>query len=81
MQTPTLQILLFRLSELENELSTNLVKLNRHFEQTDDQAIVLQSAVHNIVDKKKEKEHRKKSWKMEVKEIIQTPIQYDKCLE
>ena len=77
METPTLQMLLFRLAILSSDLDRNLQKLYGHFQQTSDETIVLNPAIENIVDRKKEKEHRKKSWKVEMKDIIGTAIEYE----
>lgn len=75
--TPKIQMLLFRLAVLSNDLNTNLQKLHGHFRQTPDDTIVLNPAVENIVDRKKEKEHRKKEWRVTLKETIDTAIEYD----
>ena len=75
--TPKIQMLLFRLAVLSNDLNTNLQKLHRHFSTPDDQTIVLNPAVENIVDKKKIKERHLKSWKVTLKETIDTAIEYD----
>lgn len=75
--TPKLQMLLFRLAVLSSNLDKNLQKLYGHFHQTSDETIVLHPAIENIVDRKKEKEHRKKSWRVELKDIIGTAIEYE----
>lgn len=76
METPKLQMLLFRLAVLSSDLNENLTRLARHFHQTDE-TIVLSSAPYNIVDRKKEKERHKKAWKVELKEKIDSAIEYE----
>ena len=78
--TPKIQMLLFRLAVLSNDLNTNLQKLHGHFHQTPDDTIVLNPAVENIVDKKKIKERHLKSWKVTLKETIDTAIEPDEEL-
>ena len=77
METPKLQMLLSRLAVLSSELNENLSRLARHFHQTDDQTIVLHPATYNIVDRKKEKERHKKSWKVTLKDIVDSGIEYE----
>lgn len=77
METPKLQMLLFRLAVLSSDLNENLKRLARHFHQTDDETIVLSSAPYNIVDRKKEKERHKKAWKVELKDKIDSVIEYE----
>lgn len=77
METPKLQMLLFRLAVLSSDLNENLTRLARHFHQTDDDIIVLSDARHNIVDRKKENERHKKAWKVEMREIIDSAVEFE----
>lgn len=70
METPKLQMLLSRLAVLSSELNENLSRLARHFHQTDD-------AIYNSVNRKKEKERHKKSYKVELKDIVDSAIDYE----
>lgn len=73
--TPKISLLLHRCLDLHNELTKSMNRLVRQLDKED--CLILQPAVHNIVDRKKEKERHKKQWKVTLKEIIDTGIDYD----
>lgn len=75
--TPKIALLLSRLQTLNLEVSKNINKIVARLDHLNQETITLTPAKHNIVDRIKEKEHRKKQWKVSVKEIIETPIHYD----
>ena len=75
--TPKIEMLLFRLSVLSSDLSTQLEKVRRHIHKPDDQTIILLPSRHNIVDRKKDKERHLKRWRVEIKEIIDSVIDAD----
>ena len=72
--TPKLQALCFRLAVLHSELTLQLDKLNKRLGVQTDDCLVLDAALYNIVDRKKDKERHKKSWKIELKEILDVAI-------
>lgn len=75
--TPKIEMLLFRLSVLSSDLTTKLDNLKRHIRQTDDETIILLPAEYNVVDRKKDKQRHLKSWKIELKDIVDTAIDYE----
>ena len=74
--TPILRQLCFRLAVLASDLSLQLDQLTRRLGVVEppDDCLVLSAALHNVVDRKKEKEHHKKKWKIELKELLDTEI-------
>ena len=66
-------LLLTRLVDLSNDLSTQLNSLVRHINQPDT-VLTLHPAPYNIVDKRKDKIRHRKSWKLELKEILDEAI-------
>lgn len=79
MDTPTPKIhqLCFRLTVLSSELTTNLQKLTRRLGYQTDECFVLNSSEENVVDRKRDKEKLKKQWKVTLKEILDTGIEYE----
>ena len=77
--TPRLAQLCFSLAVLSADLTRQLDSLSRRLgcPPPSDDCLVLSDAPYNIVDRKKEKEHRKKQWKVTLKEHIDLPIEYD----
>lgn len=76
--TPKIEMLLFRLSVLSSDLALKLENLKRHIRKTDDdEIIILDPAIDNIVDRKKDKQRHLKSWKIELKDIVDTAIDYE----
>lgn len=75
--TPKIELLLTRLSILQNDLTRNMNNLVRRLHHLENEEIVLSAALHNVVDKKKEKERHKKSWKVELKDIVDSVIDYE----
>jgi hypothetical protein len=74
--TPRLAQLLLRLATQSSELQKNIETLNKRL-GLDSDVLVLQPAVNNIVDRKKEKERHKKRWKITIKEVVDSGIEYD----
>ena len=80
--TPRIALLATRLQELSTDLSKNLDSLSKKLgislqpitNQVDEDILILEAAVHNIVDRNKEKKALKKRLKVEVKEIQTYPI-------
>jgi hypothetical protein len=75
--TPKVELLLSRLVSLNNDLTKNmnrLVKRLGHLEQPE--PFLLHTAEQSIVDRKKDKVRHLKRWKMELKEILETPIEF-----
>ncbi len=74
--TPKLRQLCFRLAVLASDLSLQLDQLTRRLGVVEppDDCLVLSAALHNVVDRKKEKERHKKKWKIELKELLDTEI-------
>lgn len=76
--TPRIALLATRLQELSTELNKNLdtlsKKLGISLQPIREEVLVLEAAVHNIVDRTKEKKDLKKRLKVEVKEIQTYPI-------
>ena len=62
-----------RLIDLSRDFSAQLDSLNKRLNQIEE-PLVLLPARHNIVDKKKDKERHLKSYRMELKEILSTPV-------
>jgi hypothetical protein len=75
--TPRLAQLAFRLAIELSDLQRKTEKLMRHLHIDTEECLVLDKALHNIVDKKKEKERHKKRWRVTIKETIETPIEYE----
>jgi hypothetical protein len=75
--TPRLAQLAFRLAVELSELQRQTEKLMHHLHIDTEECLVLQKALHNVVDRKKEKENHKKRWRVAIKEIIETPIDYE----
>lgn len=75
--TPKIELLLSRLLVLNNELAKNMFTLVKRLHHLEEEEIVLSDARHNIVDRKKEKERHKKAWKVELKEKIDSAIEYE----
>jgi hypothetical protein len=72
--TPRIQELCFRLAVLSSDLALQLGQLTRRLGVQTDECLVLSAALHNVVDRKKEKERHKKRWKIELKELLDTEI-------
>ena len=79
MDTPTPKIhqLCFRLTVLLSDLTTNLEKLTRRLGYQTDECFVLNPSEENVVDRKKDKERHKKRWKVTLKEVLDTGIEYE----
>ena len=74
--TPKIAQHCFRLAVLAADLNKQIEKLQRRLHLETD-IIVLNAAIENIVDKKKEKENRKKRYKVELKDMIDTGLEYE----
>lgn len=79
--TPKVALLLNRLQELNLEVVKHMNQLTKRLSHMEEDTIVLQPAKENIVDRKKEKQRHKKQWKVEVKDILDTPIEFDTLSE
>lgn len=74
--TPKVALLLERLNALNLEVTKNMNQLTKRLAHLEE-PLVLRPAKENIVDKKKDKQRHKKSWKVEVKDILNTPIEFE----
>lgn len=77
--TPRLSLHLTRLQELQNDLTRNMNSLVKRLDKSNytDDCLVLIHAVHNIVDRQKEKERHRKKWKIELKDSISSAIEFE----
>lgn len=78
--TPNIALLLSRLQALNHEVTRNINKIVQRLDTFDppmETPLTLLPAKHNIVDRKAEKERHKKRWKVELKDIITTPVAYE----
>ena len=78
--TPRLASLCFQLIVLSSDLDRQLNNLTKKLGIDKDQTIILLPALHNIVDRAKEKRRRKKEWKIEIRDIIKDAVIYDEDL-
>jgi len=79
--TPRLAQLCFRLAIDLADIHHQIESITKRLGVDTEDCLVLNKAKDNIIDRKKEKEHHKKSWKVEIKEILHNSIQYDKELD
>lgn len=77
--TPKIALLLSRLQTLNLEVTRNINKIITRLDHLNQETITLTPAKHNIVDRTLEKERHQKSYKVELKQIIDTAIEYE-CL-
>jgi hypothetical protein len=77
--TPKIALLLSRLQTLNLEVTRNINKIITRLDHLNQETITLTPANHNIVDRTLEKERHQKSYKVELKQIIDTAIEYE-CL-
>lgn len=76
--TPQVAEMILRLMEQSKELQDKLDKLAKRYHLTDvDEPILLSQAKHNIVDRAAEKKRHLKSWKVEIKDTINTGVEYE----
>lgn len=75
--TPKVALLLSRLNALNLELTKNMNQLTKRLSHLEEESFVLQPAKENIVDRKKEKERHKKRWKVQLKEVLETPVEFE----
>lgn len=73
MASPRVALLMTRLMDLSRDFSVQLDSLNKRLNQIEE-PLVLLPARHNIVDKKKDKLRHQKMWKVELKDILTTPV-------
>lgn len=73
--TPRVADLCFRLAVLTSDLNTQLASLAKHLHAED--ILVLRNASENIVDRKKDKERHKKRWKIQLKELLNSEIEFE----
>lgn len=78
--TPKIALLLDRLHVLNLEVAQHMNQLTKRLTHLED-PLVLRPAKENIVDRKKEKQRHKKKWKVEVRDILDTPIEFDTLSE
>ena len=76
--TPKVAQLCFRLAVLSADLQKQLDALNKRIGFDEAQCIVLDPALQNIVDKKKDKERHLKRWKVQLKDIIDSSIEFER---
>lgn len=77
--TPKIALLLSRLQTLNLEVSKNINKIVSRLDHLNQETITLSPAHQNIVDRDKEKSRHRKSYKVELKELIDTAVEYE-CL-
>jgi hypothetical protein len=77
--TPRLALHLTRLQELQNDLTRNMNKLVKRLDKNSDEdnCLVLIPALHNIVDRQKDKERHRKKWKIQLHDIISSAIEFE----
>lgn len=77
--TPRIALHLTRLQELQNDLTRNMNRLVKRLDKNSDEdnCLILLPAVHNIVDRKKDKERHKKRWKVKLYDIISSPVEFE----
>ena len=73
--SPRIAQLCFRLAVLTADLNKQLDALNKRIGFNQEECIVLDPALQNVVNKKKVKQRHLKSWKVTLREIIDTPIE------
>lgn len=74
--TPKIALLLSRLQTLNNEVQKNMNRLVIRLDHLEKPLELLPSQ-HNIIDRKKEKERHLKSYKVTLKETLDTGIEYE----
>ncbi len=78
--TPKISLLLSKIQRLNNDLQKNMNRLVLRLDHLEQEPIVLSASLENIVDRKKEKERHLKSYKVNLKEVLDTAIDYDEQL-
>lgn len=73
--TPRIAELCFRLAVLSSDLDVQLASLAKNLHVED--LLVLRSAPENIVDRKKEKLRHKKRWKIQLKDVLDSAIEFE----
>jgi hypothetical protein len=74
--TPRIQLLLSRLKTLNNDLQINMNRLVLRLEPSDD-CLVLLPAVSNIIDRAREKTIHLSSYKVILRDTLDSKIEYD----
>jgi hypothetical protein len=74
--TPRIQLLLSRLKSLNNDLAKNMIRLVARLDPSDD-CLVLLPAVSNIIDRARDKKKHLSSYKVILREQIDSEIDYD----
>ena len=75
--TPQVAEMILRLMQQSKELQDKLDKLAKRYHLFDTEPILLCEAKHNIVDRAAEKKRHLKSYKVEIKDAINTGIEYE----
>jgi len=79
--TPKITYLTSRIGILMTDLQSQTATLLKKLGHKEEDVIILSTATHNIVDRKKEKEHHKKKWKVELKDIVKNSVEWDEELD
>lgn len=74
--TPKIALLLSRLQTLNLEVTKNINKIVQRLDSFEP-PLELRPALENIVDRKKEKERHLKSYKVTLKDIVDTGVDYE----
>ena len=78
--TPKISLLLSKIQRLNNDLQKNMNRLVLRLDHLEQEPIVLSPSPQNIVDRKKEKERHLKSYKVNLKDVLDSVIDYDEQL-
>jgi hypothetical protein len=78
--TPKISLLLSKIQRLNNDLQKNMNRLVLRLDHLGQEPIVLSPSPQNIVDRKKEKERHLKSYKVNLKDVLDSVIDYDEQL-
>lgn len=79
--TPRVREIILKLKQQIRDLDEKIEKLAKRYNLSDDEEpLELLPAIENIVDRKKEKKRHLKSYKIEIKECMVDPEEYE-CLD
>lgn len=75
--TPRLAQLCFSLAVLSSDLTRQIDTLTKRVGCDTKECLVLLPARQNIVDRKKDKEHHRAKWKVQMREIISDAVEFE----
>jgi hypothetical protein len=78
--TPRVQMLLEKIQGLNRELTVHMSTLVSRLTHMDQEPIVLKAALYNIVDRKADKKRHQESTDVTLKEVVDSPVEYDEQL-